>query len=108
MKKLFGLMMLLISTTSFAGESYTVDARHTFPSFSVSHLGFSTQRGRFNQTSGKISLSPEKQTGYVEVFIKTDSIDTGLVELEQHLKAADFLDVARYPAITFVSTKLKF
>jgi polyisoprenoid-binding protein YceI len=108
MKKLFALIILSMSTAVSASESYTVDARHTFPSFSISHLGFSTQRGRFNQTSGKISLSPEKQTGYVEISIKTDSIDTGLVELEQHLKTADFLDAARYPTITFVSTKLKF
>ena len=37
-------------------ETYTVDPLHTFPSYEVSHCGYSMQRGRFNRTSGKISL----------------------------------------------------
>jgi polyisoprenoid-binding protein YceI len=109
MKKI--IVFILGSALSFpvlSADIYTVDSRHTFPSFRVDHMGFSIQKGRFNHTAGKISLSPEKNTGHIEVVIDADSIDTGLVELEEHLKKPDFLEIERYPKITFVSTSLQF
>lgn len=105
------LTLILGSTLSFAATaatSYTVDPRHTFPSFEISHLGFSIQRGRFDQTSGKISFDPESGTGSINITIETASISTGLAELEKHLRGEDFLDVGRYPKMTFVSDKLTF
>lgn len=93
-----------ISDTS----SYTVDPKHTFPSFEINHLGFSVQRGRFDQTSGKVFLDPELGQGKIYIFIETSSISTGLAELEKHLRSNEFLDAARYPKITFVSDKLVF
>ena len=107
MKTLTFLIGFFISTSALA-ENYTVDSRHTFPSFSINHMGFSTQKGRFNTTTGQISLSPEKQTGQIDITIDSNSIDTGLVELEDHLKTADFLDVSRYPNLHFTSTRLQF
>ena len=110
MKK--NILTLIISSTlslsATAATSYTVDPRHTFPSFEINHLGFSIQRGRFNQTSGKILLDPETATGNIQIAIETASISTGLAELEEHLRGKDFLDAARYPKITFVSDKLTF
>ena len=103
--------LIIFSTLSFsaaAADSYTVDPRHTFPSFEINHLGFSIQRGRFNQTSGKILLDPESSTGKINIAIETASISTGLAELEKHLRSSDFLDADRYPQITFVSDKLSF
>ena len=107
MKTLTFLIGFFISTSALA-ENYTVDSRHTFPSFSINHMGFSTQKGRFNTTTGQISLLPEKQTGQIDITIDSNSIDTGLVELEDHLKTADFLDVSRYPNLYFTSTRLQF
>ena len=91
-----------------AEESYTIDSRHTFPAFEVSHIGFSTQRGRFDRSSGTVKLDSEAQTGAIDVNIEAGSIDTGLAELEAKLKEADFFDTARHPAITFKSDKLEF
>lgn len=91
-----------------AATSYTVDSRHTFPSFEINHLGFSIQRGRFNQTSGKVMLDPQSAKGSIDIAIETASISTGLPELEEHLRGKDFLDAARYPRITFVSDNLSF
>jgi len=91
-----------------AMDSYTVDPRHTFPSFEISHLGFSIQRGRFNQTSGSIMIDPKSGTGNIDVTIETASISTGLAELEDHLRGKDFLDAAQYPKISFISDKLTF
>lgn len=106
------LLSLMIGTTLSlpvaAADSYTVDSKHTFPSFEINHLGFSIQRGRFNQTSGKVMLDPESASGSIQIAIDTASIDTGLAKLEEHLRREDFLDAARYPQITFTSNKLSF
>ncbi len=102
------IIATMLSLPVAAADSYTIDPRHTFPSFEINHLGFSIQRGRFNQTSGKIMLAPESASGTIQVAIDTASISTGLAELEEHLRGKDFLDAARYPKITFSSDKLSF
>lgn len=94
--------------TLAAPESYSVDPRHTFPSFEVSHLGFSTQRGRFNKTTGKITLDREAKTGTVEIEIDAASVDSGLDKLEEHLRSEDFFNAAKYPTLTFKSTGMTF
>ncbi|HKQ30522.1 MAG TPA: YceI family protein [Burkholderiales bacterium] len=88
--------------------TYVVDARHTFPSFEVKHLGFSLQRGRFNDTSGNIVFDSATKKLSVEIAIDANSIDTGLEAMEKHLRNADFLDVEKHPAITFKSTGARF
>jgi polyisoprenoid-binding protein YceI len=93
---------------SAAPEVYTIDARHTFPAFEVSHFGMSLQRGRFNKTSGKITVDREARTGSVEVTIDAASVNTGEPKLEEHLKAADFFNAATHPNITFKGTKFNF
>jgi polyisoprenoid-binding protein YceI len=110
MKTIF-LVMAIASSLSFpatAATSYTVDPKHTFPSFEISHLGFSIQRGRFDRTNGKVTLDPDKGTGSINIAIEAASISTGLAELEKHLRGQDFLDAAHFPQITFVSDKLIF
>jgi polyisoprenoid-binding protein YceI len=105
------LALIIGNTLSFsatAANSYTVDPKHTFPNFEINHLGFSIQRGRFNQTSGKVLLDPESATGYILISIETASISTGLAELEKHLRGKEFLDAERYPQIKFISDKLRF
>jgi polyisoprenoid-binding protein YceI len=97
-----------LSVSAFAADSYTIDPRHTFPSFEVSHLGFSIQRGRFNSSAGKITLDTAAQSGSIAVNIDAASIDTGLAELEKHIQSEEFFDVAKYPTITFTSKNLKF
>lgn len=97
-----------MSVSAFAADSYTIDARHTFPSFEISHLGFSIQRGRFNKTAGRITLDTAAKTGTIDVTIDATSISTGLPDLEEHLRGEDFFDTAKYPTITFTSKKLKF
>jgi polyisoprenoid-binding protein YceI len=97
-----------VSATAIA-DSYTVDPRHTFPSFEIDHLGFSIQRGRFNQTEGKITLAPDSASGgSIDIAIDAASISTGLADLEKHLRGEDFLDVARFPKILFKSKQLTF
>ncbi|MEZ5671150.1 MAG: YceI family protein [Thiotrichaceae bacterium] len=85
-----------------------MDPNHTFPSFEINHLGFSTQRGRFNKTSGKITLDTTKKTGSIDVAIEVASLSTGLDKLEEHLRGSDFFDAEKFPTITFKSNKLSF
>jgi polyisoprenoid-binding protein YceI len=89
-------------------ETYTIDSKHTFPSFEISHLGFSTQRGRFNGTTGKITLDPTAKTGAVDVAIDAASIDTGLEALEKHMRSEDFFNVAKFPTISFKGNRMRF
>ena len=105
---LLSLIAMFAAPALAAPENYTIDPRHTFPSFEVNHLGFSTQRGRFNATSGKITLDRQAKSGTVQVTIDTSSISTGVPKLEEHLRGEDFFDVAQHPAMTFKSSNLKF
>jgi len=107
-KLLVSIVAGALSFSVAAADSYTVDPRHTFPSFEIDHLGFSIQRGRFNQTEGKITLAPASASGSVDIAIDAASISTGLADLEKHLRGEDFLDVARFPKILFKSKQLTF
>jgi polyisoprenoid-binding protein YceI len=108
-----GTILALILAAQTVGawaneESFSIDPVHTFPSFEVGHLGFSTQRGRFNQTSGKVVLDQQKKRGNVDITIDANSIDTGVKQLDDVLRGAEFLNVAQYPTLSFHSTELKF
>ncbi|HRX61613.1 MAG TPA: YceI family protein [Candidatus Competibacter sp.] len=116
MKKLTSLSAALLLTTVTVAtsapalatpETYVVDGNHTFPRFSYSHFGFSTQLSRFNKTTGKIVLDKEAKTGEVDVVIDTKSVDTGSI-LDEHIQGEDFLDTAKYPTATFKSTQVIF
>lgn len=105
----FPLIAALASAPAAAqADVYTIDPTHTFPSFEISHLGFSTQRGRFNATSGKIVLDMAAKSGSVEVNIDTNSIDTGLEALEKVLREPEWFGVAQFPAMTFKGDRLRF
>src|SRR5437868_8742167 len=63
MRFLVPSLAALLAAPLFAADSYTFDGAHTYPVFEVRHLNFSTQRGRFNKTSGKLVLDlPAKQS----------------------------------------------
>ena len=100
--------MVIAATGAQAADSYTIDSRHTYPVFEVNHLGFSTQRGRFNKSAGKIVVDTAAKSGSVDLTIETASIDMGLEKWDEHMRGPDFFDVAKHPTMTFKSSKLKF
>lgn len=109
MKHLF--VASILSATSFAAaaaDTYVIDPTHTFTNFEVSHLGFSTSRGRFDKTEGTIVLDLKKKTGSADVTIDANSLSTGVAKLDDHLKNPDFFEVGKYPVIVFKSRALKF
>ena len=91
-----------------APETYVVDGSHTFPRFSYSHLGFSTQLSRFNKTTGKVVFDKAAKTGSVDIEIDAKSVDTGSTLFNEHIQGEDFLDTAKFPTATFKSTKVIF
>lgn len=94
--------------TAHAADTYTLDPSHTFPRFEISHFGFSTHRGQFNKTSGTLVLDRKAGTGSLDITVDTASIGTGDPKLEEHLRGADFFNVAKFPTMTFKSKTLKF
>ncbi len=110
MKKLVALAVAAsLSTIAFAApETYVIDDKHTLPRFEYNHLGYSTQLSRFDKVSGKIILDRVAKTGSVDVTIDTKSVNTGSTLFNEHIQGEDFFDTAKYPVITYKSSKLKF
>lgn len=102
------LFAAVLPLSAQAAESYTVDPMHTYPHFSISHLGFSTMQGRFDKTSGKITLDRAAKTGTVNIEIEAASISTGLAKRDDHLRSPDFFNAAEFPKITYKANSIKF
>lgn len=106
----FGAVFLIASTMAFAEPiTYIVDPRHTFPAFEADHQGgLSIWRGKIERSSGRIVLDREARTGTVEMTMDMASIDFGLEAMNEHAKAEDILDVARFPTATYTGTLVDF
>lgn len=102
------LLAALCATPACAADSYTIDPTHTWPMFEVDHLGYSTQRGRFNRSSGKIILDVAARQGSVDITIEAGSLDMGFAKWDEHMKGEEFFNVALHPTIRFTSDKLVF
>jgi polyisoprenoid-binding protein YceI len=87
-----------------APMTYTIDSNHTYPSFEADHGGVSVWRGKFNSSSGTITLDKEAQSGQVNVTIDMSSIDFGHDGLNTHAKSADMFDVEQFPTATYTGT----
>lgn len=100
--------LVIVAMPVCAADNYTIDPTHTWPVFEINHLGFTTQRGRFNKSSGKVTLDIAARKGSVDLTIETASIDMGFDKWDEHMKSEDFFDVAKFPTIRFSSDKLLF
>jgi polyisoprenoid-binding protein YceI len=100
-------LALVMPATAFAAE-WTIDPMHTSTSFSVKHMMVSTVRGSFTKTTGTVTLDDKDVTkSVVNVEIDPSTIDTREPKRDGHLKSPDFFDVAKYPKISFHSTKVE-
>jgi len=111
MSKLLATVILstAVVTPAFAAPAtYGVEPNHTFPRFSYTHLGFTTQQSRFDKTTGTVVYDKEGRAGSVDITIDTRSVSTGSALFNQHIQGEDFLDTAQHPSVTFKSTKVNF
>lgn len=92
----------LAATASAAPVTYEIDPSHTYPSFEADHSGgMSLWRGKFNSSSGKITLDKAANSGTVDVTIDMKSIDFGHQGLNDHANTPDIFDTAKYPTAVF-------
>ncbi len=98
-----------VATSAVAAPvTYGVDSTHTFPRFSYSHFGYSTQLSSFSKTTGKVVFDAEAKKGSVDIVIDTQSVSTGFADFNEHIQGEDFLDTTKFPQATFKSTKVVF
>lgn len=103
----FAITVFAASGTS-AAATFRVATDQTNVGFAVSSFGIGTQQGRFELTSGRITLAPERQSGSIEFVVDVASVNTGWELRDGFLKSDLMFDVERYPSIRFHSTRLDF
>jgi polyisoprenoid-binding protein YceI len=105
----FALAFALSATSLFAqGATWQLDGSHSRAQFAVKHMMVSTVRGQFTKTTGTGTWDGKSfTTASIDVTIDAASISTGIEGRDNHLRSADFFDVAKFPTITFKSTKIE-
>lgn len=100
--------IIALSLPSMAiAATWTIDPEHSHVEFKVRHLMVSNVKGNFEKFSGTVDIDDKDITrSKVSVAIDTNSINTNVQKRDDHLRSADFFDVATYPAMTFVSKKV--
>jgi len=100
------------TTRSFGGltiptaGTFVIDPAHTEVGFVARHLMVSKVRGSFTQVTGEVTIAEDPLASSVSVSIVAASIDTGVADRDNHLRSGDFLDVEKYPELTFRSTRV--
>jgi polyisoprenoid-binding protein YceI len=90
------------------GGDYKIDPAHSIIGFSIRHLEINWVEGRFKDFAGMIHYDESDVTkSSVEFTAKIESIDTGVEARDKHLRTADFFDAAKYPEMSFKSTRIE-
>ena len=91
-----------------ASGAYRVDSQHTEVLFTIGHVGIANFTGRFDSVRGTYTVDTrDPALDRVRIVIRAASIDTGFAPRDADLRSPTFFDVARYPLITFVSTRYR-
>ncbi len=110
MKKWFTVAALLAFASLPAlaqSNTWQVDPNHTAAQFAVKHMGISTVRGQFTKTTGTVQIDDTDMTkSQVDVTIDTTSLDTRVDGRDKDVKSPNFLDVEKFPAMTFKSKRV--
>jgi len=89
------------------GGSFAVDTNHTQIGFTLSHMGFSNFTGRLSDATGTLTLADgDHAASKLSVSVPAKTFSTSIEKLDDELKSADWFDAAKFPAITFTSTKV--
>jgi polyisoprenoid-binding protein YceI len=85
-----------------AAATYVIDPAHTYPSFEADHMGgLSTWRGKFDRSSGKVTLDKAAGNGSVDITVDVASVDFGLDKLNEAARGNELFDVSKYPTATY-------
>jgi polyisoprenoid-binding protein YceI len=89
------------------GATWQIDPDHSSFQFKVRHMTVSNVRGEFKKARGIVIIDDNDITNLkVELALDAGSVNTDHAKRDDHLRSLDFLDVAKYPTITFVSKKV--
>lgn len=106
-KWLFVLTLILVPAIASA-QSFAIDPAHTTVGFSVKHFGVSNVSGAFSDVTGTLEWDGKNlETAKTEIKIAAKSVDTRTQKRDDHLRSADFFEVAKYPSIAFKSKSVK-
>ncbi|WNG20243.1 YceI family protein [Cystobacter fuscus] len=98
--------LVLAAPSAFATE-YVIDSGHSSAAFSVKHMMVSNVRGAFSKVTGTANIDEKDLTkSTIEATIDATTINTNEPKRDEHLRSAEFFDTAKYPTITFKSTKV--
>ena len=105
---LVAAVLCLVAPGLLHAAPWEFDPAHTGVQFKVRHLMVSSVRGDFEKVSGKIVYDEADVTkSSADITIDTGSINTRVAKRDEHLRSPDFLDAAKYPAITFKSKRVE-
>ncbi len=109
MKTYTRVLLILAFIFSFANaKEFIIDNTHTNVGFSIKHMMISNVKGNFNTYSGEIDFDTDKKVfNKLNAKIEASSIDTGIAKRDDHLRSADFFDVAKFKTIDFTMTSMK-
>jgi polyisoprenoid-binding protein YceI len=107
LKPAVAALVLASPSLAFAAE-FVIDSAHSAANFSVKHMMVSNVRGAFAKVTGTANIDEKDITkSTVEAVIDATTINTNEPKRDEHLRSADFFDTAKYPTITFKSTKVE-
>lgn len=87
--------------------SFAVDTNHTQIGFTLSHMGFSNFTGRLSEATGTLTLADgDHSASKLSVSVPAKTFSTSIAKLDGELTSADWFDAAKFPTITFTSTKV--
>jgi polyisoprenoid-binding protein YceI len=105
---LIALTLVIAAPLAASADTWQIDPVHTTVEFTVRHMMISNVRGLFTKVAGTITAKGNDPASVkVEATIDTSSIDTRSADRDADLKSANFLDVAKYPTMTFRSKKIE-
>jgi len=108
--KRFACLLLLMSVSLPAmaqGEPWEIDTAHSSAQFSVRHMMVSNVRGEFSKVTGAVILDEKNiSLSSVKATLDATTINTREPRRDDHLKSADFFDVAKFPTLSFESRKV--
>jgi polyisoprenoid-binding protein YceI len=104
-------LLVLFSMATLAaltqGDTWYLDPPHSAAQFSIRHMGISNVRGTFTKVSGVVKDPDDPSKASVDVTIDANSVDSRVQKRDDDLRSDKFFDVAKYPTITFKSTKVE-
>lgn len=101
------VVALLVSSPALRADTWQLDGAHSSVQFAIRHMTISNVRGEFGTVAGTVQVDGPATSAKVEATIDAASINTHEPKRDEHLRGADFFDVARFPKITFKSTKIE-